>query len=111
MNSDLKARLWGAVLIIIGAAISWPTIFDRIRLAQEDTPEISVWSLASFLVGPLIVFGFVMLILGEKTEDMTRDAEKKRMKPLGNVIALICLLAGFAGMLGTTFVLQSFGYR
>ncbi|MDV3253578.1 hypothetical protein DevBK_19740 [Devosia sp. BK] len=94
-----------------GVVISWPTIFDRLRLAQEGVPEISTWSLASFLVGPLIVFGLTLLILGERTEVLMRDAEKKRMKPLGNLIALACAVAGFGGMLGTTFLLQSYGYQ
>ena len=74
-------------------------------------PEISTWSLASFLVGPLIVLGLTMIVLGERTEAMMRDAEKKRMKPLGNFIALLCVLAGFGGMVGTWFVLQSMGYK
>lgn len=111
MNSDLKARLSGAVCVLIGAAISWPTIFDRIRLAKQGVPEISTWSLASMLVGPFIVVGLTLLILGDKTEATTRDAEKKRMKPLGNLIALACLVAGFGGMIGTWFVLRSYGYR
>lgn len=111
MNPDVKARLWGVGLIVIGAGISWPTIFDRIRLAQQGVPEISTWSLASFLVGPLIVLGLTMIILGKRTEATMRDAEKKRMKPIGNVIALLCVLAGFAGMVGTWFVLQSLGYK
>ncbi len=111
MNSDSKARLSGAACILIGAAISWPTIFDRIRLAKEGVPEISTWSLASMLVGPFIVIGLALLILGEKTEAMTRDPEKKRMKPLGNLIALACLVAGLGGMAGTWWILRSYGYR
>lgn len=63
------------------------------------------------LVGPFIVVGLTLLILGDKTEATTRDAEKKRMKPLGNLIALACLVAGFGGMIGTWFVLRSYGYR
>lgn len=111
MNSDLKARLSGAACVVIGAAISWPTIFDRIRLAQEGVPQISTWSLASLLVGPFIVIGLTLLILGVNTEAMTRDSEKKRMKPLGNLIALACLVAGFGGMVGTWFILWSYGYK
>ncbi|KQN76810.1 hypothetical protein [Devosia sp. Leaf64] len=111
MYPDLKARLSGLACILAGVVISWPTIFDRLRLAQEGVPEISTWSLASFLVGPLIVFGLTLLILGERTEVLMRDAEKKRMKPLGNLIALACAVAGFGGMLGTTFLLQSYGYQ
>jgi len=111
MTADLKARLSGMVCIIIGLAISWPTIFDRIRLAQEGVPEISSWSLASFLVGPFIVFGLVMVVLGERTEPLMRDAEQKRMKALGNVIAFLCLVAGFGGMVGTWMVLRAYGYQ
>lgn len=57
------------------------------------------------------MIGLTLLILGGKTEPMTRDAEKKRMKPLGNIIFVICLIAGFGGMVGTWMVLRSYGYQ
>lgn len=110
MNADVKSRLGGLACVVAGLAISWPTIFDRLRLAQEGVPEISTWSLASALVGPLIVIGLTLMILGEKTESMTRDAEKKRLTGLGNAIALACAISGFGLMLGTTYLLQSYGY-
>ncbi len=94
-----------------GIAISWPTIFDRLRLARQGAPEIGVWSMASFLVGPLIVVGLVMLSLGARTEPLMRDAERQRMRPFGNIVALACVVAGFAGMLGTSALLRSYGYR
>ena len=111
MNSDAKTRLGGVACVVAGALISWPTIFDRLRLAREGIPTINTWSLASFLVGPLIVIGVTLMILGARTEARTRDAEKKRMKPLGNLIALACAVTGFGGMLGTNYLLQSYGYR
>ena len=111
MNPDLKARLSGVVCILIGLAISWPTIFERLQKAQSGEPSINVWSLASFLVGPFIVIGLTMVLLGGRTETLTRNAEKKRMTALGNVIALLCFGAGLAGMLGTTYVLRSYGYQ
>lgn len=111
MNSDVKHRLAGLACILAGGAISWPTIFERIQLAQQGVASIRTWSVASALVGPLIIIGVTLLVLGARTEPMTRDAEKKRFKPLGAVIGLACLLAGFAGMLGTMYVLRSYGYR
>lgn len=111
MNPDLKARLFGLALVVGGLLTSWPTIFDRIRLARMGVPEISTWSLTSAFVGPLIVIGLAIVILGERTEALTRDAEKKRMKPLGNMIALACAVTGFGGMLGTTYLLRSYGYQ
>ena len=111
MSPDLKTRLAGIACVVAGAAISWPTIFDRLRLAQQGVPEINTWSLASALVGPLIIIGLTLIILGAKTESMTRNAEQKRMKPLGNLIALACAITGFGAMLGTNYLLQSYGYR
>ncbi len=52
MNDDVKARLYGLGSVVAGIAMSWPTIFDRLRLARQGAPEVSVWSMASFLVGP-----------------------------------------------------------
>lgn len=94
-----------------GALISWPAIFDRLRLAQQGIPTINTWSMASFLIGPLIVIGVTLMILGARTEALTRDAEKKRMRPLGNLIALSCAVTGFGGMLGTNYLLRSYGYQ
>lgn len=111
MNADVKARLAGGACVVAGVAISWPTIFDRLRLARHGAPQIQTWSLASGLVGPLIIIGLTMMVLGARTEALTRDAERKRIKPLGNLIALACLAAGFGGMLGTTFLLRSYGYQ
>ena len=111
MKTDMKTRLAGLGCVVAGAAISWPTILDRLRLARQGVPQISTWSLASFLVGPLIIIGVTLIILGSRTEAMTRDAERKRMKPLGNLIALACAVAGFGGMLGTTYLLRSYGYQ
>lgn len=111
MSPDLKARLAGLGLVVAGIVTSWPTIFDRIRLARQGVPEISTWSVASAFVGPLIVIGLTLTILGARTEALTRDAEKKRMTPLGNLIALACAVTGFGGMLGTTYLLRSYGYQ
>lgn len=111
MSPDGKARLYGLGCLVAGAALSWPTIFDRLRLARQGAPEISTWSMASFLVGPLIVLGLVMMVLGAGTEARMRDAERKRMRPFGNVVALACVVAGFAGMLGTNYLLRSYGYQ
>lgn len=111
MNPDVKARLGGLVCIVIGLAISWPAIFDRIRLAQQGVPEINTWSVMSALVGPFIVIGLTLIILGSRTEALTRDAENKRLTLLGNLIALACAITGFGAMLGTMFVLRSYGYQ
>ena len=111
MNPDLKTRLAGVLCVLAGVAISWPTMFDRLRLAQEGAPDITTWSLASFFVGPLIIIGLTLMILGSRTENLTRNAEEKRITPLGNVIALACAITGFGGMLGMNYILQSYGYR
>jgi len=111
MSPDLKARLAGLGLVVAGIVTSWPTIFDRIRLARQGVPEINTWSVTSAFVGPLIVIGLTLTILGARTEALTRDAEKKRMTPFGNMIALACAVTGFGGMLGTTYLLRSYGYQ
>ena len=97
MNPDLKTRIAGVTCVLAGAAISWPTIFDRLRLAEQGVPEISTWSLASFLVGPLIVIGLTMMIFGARAEALTRNAEKKRLTLFGNFIALGSVLNQLAG--------------
>ncbi|RYF19999.1 MAG: hypothetical protein EOO77_08960 [Oxalobacteraceae bacterium] len=111
MNSDVKTRLAGFGCVVAGAAISWPSIFDRLRMAQQGVPTINTWSMASFLVGPLIIIGLTLMILGAKTEAVTRNAEEKRITPVGNLIALACAVAGFGGMLGTNYLLRSYGYQ
>lgn len=62
-------------------------------------------------MGPFVIFGVTLMILGARTEIMTRDAEKKRLTLLGNLIALACAVAGFGGMLGTRYMLFSYGYQ
>lgn len=111
MGSDTKVRLSGLGCVVAGVAISWPTMFDRLRMARQGAPTITTWSTASFLVGPLIIIGLTMMILGGRTEAMMRDAEKKRVTLFGNTIALACAAAGFGGMLGTTYLLRSYGYQ
>jgi hypothetical protein len=49
--------------------------------------------------------------LGARTEAVTRDAERKRITPVGNIIALLCAVTGFGGMLGTSYLLRSYGYQ
>lgn len=111
MNSDVKTRLGGFACVVAGALISWPSIFDRLRLAQQGVPTITTWSMASLLVGPLIVIGVTLMVLGARAEALTRDAERKRMRPLGNLIALACAVTGFGGMLGTSYLLRFYGYQ
>ena len=111
MNDNVKTRLAGLGCVVAGAAISWPSIFDRLRIARQGVPSISTWSMASFLVGPLMIIGLTLMILGARTEEVTRNAEKKRMTPVGNLIALLCAVTGFGGMLGTTYLLRSYGYQ
>jgi hypothetical protein len=111
MNDDVKARLAGFGCVVAGAAISWPSIFDRLRIARQGVPSISTWSTASFLVAPLIIIGMTLMILGARTEAVTRDAERKRITPVGNIIALLCAVTGFGGMLGTSYLLRSYGYQ
>jgi len=111
MNSDVKTRLAGLGCVAAGAVISWPAVFDRLRIAQTGVPRISTWSMASFLAGRLIIISLTLMMLGARTEAVTRDAAKKRMTPLGSRIALACALAGFGGMLGTNYLLRSYGYQ
>ena len=110
MRTDAKTRLSGLGCVVAGLLISWPAIFDRLRMAEAGAPRIQTWSMAAFLVGPLIVIGITLMLLGERTDTMLRDAERKKMKPLGNLIALACVITGFGGMLGTTYLLRSYGY-
>ncbi|WP_184383753.1 hypothetical protein [Roseococcus suduntuyensis] len=88
--------------------ISWPSISERIQFVAQGVASIRTWSVVSALVGPLIITGVALLILGARTEPMTRDAERKRFKPLGAAIGLSCPLAALGGTLGT---MHSYGYR
>jgi hypothetical protein len=58
----------------------------------------------------LIVIGLTLIMFGKRTEALMRDAERKRVTRLGNLIFLVCLVTGFGGMLGTAYLLQSYGY-
>jgi hypothetical protein len=111
MNPDVKARLAGLACVVAGLAISWPTIFDRLRLARQGVAQLQTWSVASALVGPLVIIGLTLMLLGARTEALTRDAQNKRITPLGNLIALACVVAGFGGMLGTTYLMRLYGYQ
>ena len=111
MNSEVKHRLAGLACILAGMAISWPTIFERIQLARLGAASIRGWGMGSALVGPLLIIGITLVVLGARTERLTRDAQTKRFTPLGAVIGLACLLAGLGGALGTMYVLRSYGYR
>jgi hypothetical protein len=110
MQPDAKTRLAGLGCVVAGVLISWPAIFDRLRMAEAGAPRIQTWSMAAALVGPLIVIGITLMVLGARTDDLIRDAERKKMKPLGNLIALACAITGFGGMLGTNYLLRSYGY-
>jgi len=93
MNDDLKTRLGGLVLLAIGVGAGWYLVLRPYRDAWAGATEIS-YSLKAFVIVPFcLVLGLAFTVLGRRFD--YRDAERKRLKPLGwATFVLIAILSG-----------------
>ena len=87
MSQDLKTRLGGVLVLIIGAVIGWFFILGPLHQAQAGAPTVRYSLKAMVLVPACLVFGLAFLVGGDKLA--YRDAERKRLTPLGWVLAAI----------------------
>ena len=87
MSQDLKTRLGGVLVLSIGAVIGWFFILGPLHQAQAGAPTVRYSLKAMVLVPACLVFGLAFLVGGDKLA--YRDAERKRLTPLGWVLMVI----------------------
>ena len=87
MSQDLKTRLGGVLVLSIGAVIGWFFILGPLHEAQAGAPTVRYSLKAMVLVPACLVFGLAFLVGGDKLA--YRDAERKRLTPLGWVLVAI----------------------
>ncbi|CAJ0789691.1 hypothetical protein LMG19083_01904 [Ralstonia psammae] len=84
MSQDLKARLGGVLVLILGAVIGWIFILGPLHQAQAGAATVCYSLKAMVLVPGCVVFGLAFLVGGDKLA--YRDAQRKRLTPLGWVL-------------------------
>jgi hypothetical protein len=73
MALDLKHRLAGAALVVLGLAVAWFFLLGPLQEAQRGVADVS-YSLKAFWFVPLsVVFGIGFLIAGSRLEYRTAD--------------------------------------
>lgn len=87
MSQDLKTRLGGVLVLALGAVIGWYFILGPLHQAQAGAPTVRYSLKAMVLVPGCLVFGLAFLFGGDKLP--YRDAERKRLTPIGWVLVAI----------------------
>lgn len=94
MSQDLKTRLGGVLVLFTGAVIGWFFILGPLHQAQAGAPTVHYSLKAMVLVPACLVFGLAFLVGGDKLA--YRDAERKRLTPLG--WGLVAIFAAAAAL-------------
>jgi hypothetical protein len=93
VGQSSKARLWGLVAILIGAAVLYFFLLGPLEQAKAGAPEIH-YQLRAFALVPLcFVFGLIFLIFGENFDYRTPD--HKNLTAVGwAAFAVVVVLTG-----------------
>ncbi len=87
MNRDIKARLGGLFLLLVGGGLGWYFMLKPLQAAQNHAAEVS-YSLKAFVLVPFcLVFGLAFLVMGGGLQ--YRNAARKNLTPLGWALFVI----------------------
>ena len=95
MLQDIKARLGGVALIILGLALGWFFVLGPLREAQHGVAEIR-YSLKAFLAVPAcLIFGIAFILAGAGLN--YRDTARQGLTGTGWLLLALVALATAAG--------------
>jgi len=108
MNQDIKARLGGLFLLLIGGGFGWYFILKPLEAAKNHAAEIS-YSLKVFVLVPFcLVFGLAFLVMGAGLQ--YRRADRKNLTLLGWVLFAIGGVLAAAGFFWFKQQFAALGY-
>ena len=91
MSRDLRLRLGGVVVIVLGVVLLWFFLLGPLRAAQAGAPEVS-YSMRAFILVPFcLIFGIAFVLFGDRFE--YRTADHKNLTAIGwALFAGVCAL-------------------
>jgi len=95
MLQDIKARLGGVALVILGLGLGWFFVLGPLQQAQQGVAEIR-YSLKAFLAVPAcLIFGIAFVLVGARLN--YRDAARKSLTGTGWFLLVLVAIATAVG--------------
>jgi len=110
--AEVRARLLGLVLIVVGLGLAWFFGLKPIEAAQAGAAEVS-YSMKIFVAAPMaIVFGLFLLVGGASVADVvTQPPRTKRQHMIVWPLFAVALAAGGLAWWWFDAQLQALGYQ
>lgn len=109
MFAEIKYRLGGLLVLLIGAAVAWSAIWQPLHQAQLGADTVAWMPRIVVLLAVCAVFGLYFLLTGNRYP--YRDVERSTLTVAGWILFAITAVAAVAGFFWMDTTLKSLGYH
>ncbi|WP_117195992.1 hypothetical protein [Rhizobium terrae] len=108
MFAEMKYRLGGLLVLLVGAAVAWVAIWQPLHQAQLGADTVAWMPRIVVLLAVCAVFGLYFLLTGNRYP--YRDVERRTLTTAGWILFAITAAAAIAGFFWMDMTLKSLGY-
>ncbi|MBP2562002.1 hypothetical protein J2857_004793 [Neorhizobium galegae] len=109
MFAEMKYRLGGLLVLLVGAVVGWSAIWQPLHQAQLGADTVAWMPRIVVLLAVCVVFGLYFLVTGNRYP--YRDAERSTLTTAGWILFAITAAAGLGGFFWMDMTLKSLGYN
>ncbi|MDR6820278.1 hypothetical protein J2X76_005475 [Neorhizobium sp. 2083] len=109
MSAEVKYRLGGLLVLIVGAVVAWSAIWQPLQQAELGVDTVAWMPRIVVLLAVCAVFGLYFLLTGNRYP--YRDVERSTLTVAGWLLFAITAVAALGGFFWMDMTLKSLGYR
>ena len=109
MFGEVKYRLGGLLVLIVGAAVGWSAIWQPLQQAELAADSVIRMPRVVVLLAVCAVFGLYLLFTGNRYP--YRDVERSTLTTAGWILFAIIAVAAITGFFWMDMTLKSLGYH
>lgn len=109
MFAEMKYRLGGLLVLLVGTAVGWSAIWQPLHQAQLEADAVTWMPRIVVLLAVCAVFGLYFLVTGNRYP--YRDVERSTLTTAGWILFAITAVAGLGGFFWMDMTLKSLGYN
>ncbi|WP_259666740.1 hypothetical protein [Rhizobium lentis] len=108
MLGEIKYRLGGILILLVGMVIAWVAIWQPLHQAELGAHAVTWMPRIVVLIAVCAVFGLYFVVTGNRYP--YRDVERQSLTMAGWILFAITALATVAGFFWMDATLKSLGY-